>query len=223
MDFEQQRVPAPWKLTGDAHILLYKLSREFIRTKAFVPASLMPYYLGGPAAWMLVNYTTSDIGPYHELLFIPGRFRIGDHSGYMITRIYVSSEVSAVNGRHNWGLPKRVARFEALSETDCRKKSMRVFDQEALVLEAEFEHGRLAFPVWLNLIPFSLLQMMDTSLYQTRLKGKGIAHFARLRSITANPALFPDLKGQVATAAFALSHFTLHFLPANIIRSVSAA
>jgi hypothetical protein len=223
MDFEQQLVPAPWRLTGNAHILLYNLSREYIRTKAFVPASLMRYYLGGPAAWMLVTYTTSDVGSYHELLFIPGRFRVGDHSGYSITRIYVSSEVSAVNGRVNWGLPKRVARFEILPGTASRTKSMRVLDQEALVLEADFEHSWLAFPIWLNLIPFSLLQMMDSRLYLTRLQGNGSAHFSRLLSFTANPNLFPDLQGQVPMAAFALNHFTLHFLPADIIRDATVA
>ncbi|KAJ1305154.1 hypothetical protein OPQ81_000188 [Rhizoctonia solani] len=73
-------------------------------------------YQGGLGTIQLMRFYSSPVGPYEELLYVPGRmsYKIGDSavSGASITRIYVSSFASLVNGRRNWNAPKHLARFE---------------------------------------------------------------------------------------------------------------
>lgn len=61
------------------------------------------------------NRTRTQIGPYDEIMFIPGFFKTAvrgengsltyDHSP-RVTRIYVSTESSIYHGRKNWNIPK---------------------------------------------------------------------------------------------------------------------
>ena len=52
-------------------------------------------------------------GPYDELLLVPGVFRVPTKPTprRRITRIYVSQRETCYNGRHNWNIPKHLARF----------------------------------------------------------------------------------------------------------------
>ncbi|KAG7095410.1 hypothetical protein E1B28_006159 [Marasmius oreades] len=62
---------------------------------------------------MVVQYDESPVGPYDELIYVPGRFKHKDGSvAFRITRIYVSTKDSTENGRRNWNIPKQVAKFE---------------------------------------------------------------------------------------------------------------
>ncbi|KAK4704062.1 hypothetical protein P7C70_g2148, partial [Phenoliferia sp. Uapishka_3] len=56
----------------------------------------------------------NEIGPYDELLITPGLFSRPDSpTEYYaaITRIYVSTPSSVLNGRKNWNIPKHLAHF----------------------------------------------------------------------------------------------------------------
>lgn len=63
----------------------------------------------------IIRYLSSPLGPYDELTYVPGNmtYKVGASfiSGPSITRIYVSSAASIVNGRRNWNIPKELARF----------------------------------------------------------------------------------------------------------------
>lgn len=68
-----------------------------------------------PYGIQIYRYKTSPIGPYDELLFLPGFFRTsttgkdGSHESILaprITRIYVSTEGTCLRGRENWNVPK---------------------------------------------------------------------------------------------------------------------
>ncbi|KAB5590446.1 hypothetical protein CTheo_6109 [Ceratobasidium theobromae] len=82
---------------------------------------LQATYMGGLGSVQLLRYHTSPVGPYDELLYVPGKmkYKVGNStiSGLSITRIYVSSPASIVNGRRNWNIPKQLARFEFHTET----------------------------------------------------------------------------------------------------------
>jgi hypothetical protein len=93
--------PAPWHLTGKGYILLYKLQRSFIENHGMVPPFLQGKFSGGFGCIMLVDYATSDAGPYEELLFIPGKFHHEGKKLNTISKIYVSTIDSVVNGRRN--------------------------------------------------------------------------------------------------------------------------
>ncbi|TGZ81822.1 hypothetical protein EX30DRAFT_371032 [Ascodesmis nigricans] len=65
-------------------------------------------FLGGLAMVMLVRYEDTPVGPYDELLWVPGRFEVpregrvdggeGKEEKLRVTRIYVSTRESTVNG-----------------------------------------------------------------------------------------------------------------------------
>ncbi|QRW20728.1 hypothetical protein RhiXN_05717 [Rhizoctonia solani] len=77
-------------------------------------------YEGGPGAIQLIRYHESPVGPYDELIYVPGQmsYKSGDSSvsGRSITRIYVSSFAPLTNGRRIWNTPKHLARFEFIRE-----------------------------------------------------------------------------------------------------------
>lgn len=178
------RVGPPWHLRGSGSILLFRLESEL-------------------GLVMLVDYDESPVGPYWELLFLSG-FRT-------ITRIYVSSEESAVNGRENWGIPKEVADFEV--ERRGRTEQVRVTTLEGrTVADLTVGIGRPPLPVTAALIPRSfrtLVQPWEGRTYVTTLAGRGVIRPARLLKARIDPELFPDLtRGRLLGAVHA-SRFRL--------------
>jgi len=73
-------------------------------------------YRGGLCFAQILRYSETPVGPYDELLIIPGTF---DGAGpfkevkknLRITGIWVSSRETCMNGRRNWGIPKYVERL----------------------------------------------------------------------------------------------------------------
>src|SRR5829696_1207094 len=83
--------PAPWTLTGEAYIVMLELPQPMLRERSFIPDALRDKLEGRYSLLMVVDYRSSNIGPYRELLFIPGRFRTRHGLCWSITKIYVSS------------------------------------------------------------------------------------------------------------------------------------
>lgn len=103
--------PAPWYLEGSGYIMVVQLPDTMSDDELFVPDTLKGKRKGRMAALMFVDYSQSDVGPYHELLFVPGSFRFNRSTHRSITRIYVSTMESVVNGNINWGIPKERCDF----------------------------------------------------------------------------------------------------------------
>ncbi|KAH7335863.1 hypothetical protein B0J17DRAFT_668182 [Rhizoctonia solani] len=78
-------------------------------------------YQGGLGVIQLTRFHSSPVGPYDELIYIPGQmsYKVGGSSasGRSITQIYVSSFAALVNGRRIWNTPKHLARFQFIPET----------------------------------------------------------------------------------------------------------
>jgi hypothetical protein len=103
--------PAPWKLTGSGYVFMIRLPRTMTDDDLFTPPQLRGKRVGNVATLMIVDYATSGVGPYREVLVTPGIFQ-GEHGRFhSVTRIYVSTYESVANGRVNWGIPKDVADF----------------------------------------------------------------------------------------------------------------
>src|SRR5262249_33742356 len=113
--------PAPWTLRGRAYISVLRCPDDLLDTRSFVPASLAGKRSRSPfATMMFVDYSESNVGPYHELLFIPGAFRFADGRLHpSISRIFVSSQSSVENGQRNWGIPKGRADFDVRYEKNA--------------------------------------------------------------------------------------------------------
>ncbi|KAL4954128.1 hypothetical protein BDW69DRAFT_163788 [Aspergillus filifer] len=81
---------------------------------------------------MIVRYEETDVGPYDELIFIPGRATNPNNNkrDMRITTIYVSTDASVWNGRRNWNIPKHRAIFDFKSVPGTKDIALRVFHPE---------------------------------------------------------------------------------------------
>lgn len=199
--------PAPWNLTGNGYILVYRF-----------PPALEEPFAGELAIVMLVDYEASDVGPYRELLFIPGFSHYRRCRYLTITEIYVSTRSSVVNGRRNWGIPKELASFEvqALGERVERISVRRGEDRFATFT---LEHGRWSIPMTTALVPLclhTLAQSYDGRMYLTAPSGRGRLTLAHLTDIQIDEDFFPDVNKGRLLFAFKVLDFELRFPQARI-------
>lgn len=191
-----ERVKPPWKLTGSGWVLLYRFDEDFVAP--YLPGYLQGAFAGGVGAVMLVNYRTSPVGAYRELLFVPGVFKHGRRKYHAVTQIYVSTEASLVNGRENWGIPKQLADFE-IEQIDDTTQQITVLQGDAPFFQAALQQGILRFPVNTLFVPGfltpKLLQQRDDGqqlITAPRAAGV-ISPTATLEHTAAEPSLFPDV------------------------------
>ncbi|KIY53928.1 hypothetical protein FISHEDRAFT_68494 [Fistulina hepatica ATCC 64428] len=93
---------------------------------------------------MLLRYLDTAVGPYDEIIFIPGKFRHPIPAGrekakqttetsQRITNIYVSTPQSVWNGRRNWNIMKHLARFEWENDSkNPRQQTVKIFHPEGV-------------------------------------------------------------------------------------------
>lgn len=210
--------PAPWTLSGKGYILLYKFSKSFVEAKTNLPDFIKGRYAGGFGAIMLVDYKSSDAGPYGELLLIPGKFHHKGKKFNTISKIYVSSIVSVENGRRNWGIPKELAKFSFRS-TGPRTEKVSISTGDTPIAEFTLTAGNLSFPVNTKLLPFPLVQQQEGKYYYTTFQGKGSGKFVKLKDVSINPELFPDISGFKPLIAIKVEPFEITFPVATITPS----
>ncbi|MEO8607064.1 MAG: acetoacetate decarboxylase family protein [Chloroflexota bacterium] len=209
-----EQVPAPWTLTGNGLMLLYRFPREFVLENGFVPSERRDSFVGGIGGVMLVDYQTSNVGPYRELLFIPGQFQIGGKRYYAITKIYVSTMISVENGRTNWAIPKELADFDIQNDDH----TFAATQEGKSILNLSIKSRRLSLPVNTAWSPLKLLlgQLQNGSLYITAPAAKGKIQLANILDVRANPALFPDIGQFPPLAAVGVRDFTMTFPVAHV-------
>lgn len=180
---------------------------------AHIPDYLMSEYRGGLGLVMLLDYRTSPIGAYQELLLIPGRFQFGRRRYYTITKIYVSSIPSVTNGRHNWGIPKELADF-TVEKVDARTKQFRVSRGGIPFFDATLEAGILRLPVntIMNPFPMRLLQRHeDTTFLSTEPSAGGVVSLGGLKRLEVDGSAFPDVSRQQLLGVVEVVNFRLRF------------
>lgn len=184
--------PAPWDLSGKGYILIYKFNRNFVEDQGNLLPFLRNHYAGGIGSVMLVDYTFSNAGPYRELLFIPGKFKHEGKKINIISKIYVSTMTSVVNGRKNWGIPKEQANF-TFEDLDDHHEHIRVLSGEENIADFTIASGGMSFPVSTRLLPFPLVQLYEGKYYYTTFHGRGKGKLAKIQNIEINSRLFPDI------------------------------
>ena len=209
------RVPAPWKLKGNGYILLYKFSKKEIEHDAFLSPRFRENFRGGLAALMIVDYTESDAGPYRELLLIPGKFNYGKSVKNTISRIYVSTMESVVNGIENWAIPKNMAAF-TITKNDDARTDVTVEDNGVTFFSIKLKTGRVPFPVHTAFMPFPLVQEKDGKAYYTRFTGRGIGRLAKVLDVQVDKNYFPDISRKKPLLAIAVNPFEICFPVAEI-------
>jgi hypothetical protein len=206
-----KKASAPWKLEGEGIILVYKFSKKWLENYGDLPGHLNGNFKGGLGYLMLVNYKSSPVGPYKELLFIPGKFSL--YNKQSITKIYVSTEVSTQNGRSNWGIPKQTL---AISwEKNKGKELIQVTDGDKIAFSCEVNFGGIPFPLSTSFLPIDLHQRWDGVDFFTKPSGHGWGKLAKVKNINSDPDYFPDLTSKKPLFAVKISPFHIEFPKAN--------
>ena len=207
--------PAPWNLKGKGYIFIYRFNEDFVQKNGNVPAFLEGKFAGGFGSVMLVDYAESNAGPYGELLFIPGKFHFEGKKLDTISRIYVSSMESVINGRANWGIPKEKADFKFEKINDNEEKATITVDGN-IAASFTIKSGKFSFPVSTKLLPFPLVQEYEEKHYFTNFFGSGKGHLAKVKDIKINEKYFPDVSLCHPIAVIQVDPFKITFPKADI-------
>jgi len=211
-------VPAPWKLRAEGYVLAIKLPMPRGRAELFARTELEDARFGQFGCVMFIEYSASPVGPYRELLFIPGTFRFGNMRLPSITKIYVSSRASVDSGQHNWGIPKELADFDVVTGGDGIKRvTMRVGGRTAV--ELWLRHRKLALPVTTSLMPRAMRtlgQVHEGHTYTVSPDGHCLVQRANVVHAWSAPGMFADFTAERVVAALRCTKVELNFPAAAI-------
>lgn len=193
-------VPPPWSLSGRGYLLLLAPRRN----EGGLPRGLhRSRRSGGFGALMIVEYLSSTVGPYREILYIPhgatarcrssARERAHLLRGHSISRIYVTSEVSRRSGAANWGIPKELGRITWRCSSP-KLESILLEDRSGLpLLRVEIARRcallpACSLPFSSRLLPHTLIQRTPRGVLRTRIAVEGRARLAgRARMESLSP------------------------------------
>jgi hypothetical protein len=202
--------PAPWNLTGDAYIMVYKFSKDFVEEYGFLADYQQDRFLGYVGTVMLVDYKTSGVGPYQELLFIPGMFTFDWKKMFSISKIYVSSRDSVYNGIENWGIPKEYADFNWQTNADGTEDiSVNIDGKE--FFKTTIKKGFVSFPLTTAILPLNVVQKLRKDLIITNPTAKGKATLSKIKSIKVDKNFFPDLSKASPLITMKVKDFEMTF------------
>lgn len=210
---EVKSAPAPWQLAGEGYILAIWLPNEFLDTRCFLSPQQSASRKGRIAYVMFVDYAASPVGPYHELLFIPGSVDFDGERHLTISRIFVSSWDSVVNGRANWGIPKDRCDFSVQYGADGIDHVALTLDGKAIV-DLTFKAGGFNLPVTTKLLPKSwrtLGQKLEGQQYFYAPDASGHVRPAKLLAAQIDAEYFPDFRRGKLLAAIRVSDFKMGF------------
>lgn len=211
--------PAPWHLKGRGFILMYRFPEAFIRDSCFLPEEWKILKWTGIGFVMLVDYTDSPVGPYHELLIMPGKARIDKRKSRTVSRIYVDTFESMYDGRSNWGLPKEVTDFKW---TQKDRRHLIQAGSFGSWFEMRLEVGSIPFPIHSRMLPLRLHQELDGMKYSVTPVASGTGRFCLVKDVKVDPYYFPELNMLEPLAAIYVDPFRMTFPAARIEKTAGS-
>jgi hypothetical protein len=199
--------PPPWQLKGEGIILLYRFPKKWINAHPLIPDYLKGGFKGGFGYLMMVNYYDSPVGPYKELLLIPGKFKPENRQS--ISHIIVNSESSTQNGRYNWGIPKIT--LPIIWESEKGLDTIGVGEEDEPLFFCKVSHKGIAFPVSTKILPLKLHQKWNRRSFHTEPKGSGWGKLAKIESLKINGKRFPDISQFKPLFGVKVSPFSIEF------------
>lgn len=203
-------VKAPWELSGKGFITLYKFDKNFLSKNHLVPKFLKNKKLKGFGSIMFVDYKTSPVGPYQELLFIPGKFVVGKLKLANISKIYVSTQASVDGGISNWGIPKELADFK-IEDIDKKRTKILVKKKSEMVASFLFKETFFPLPVSTKILKYPLVQKRNNKYYFTDFKGSGKGKMAIIEEQNINDKYFPDIANFTPIISVKINPFKIVF------------
>lgn len=214
--------PAPWQLSGQGYAFLMKMPEDVLANCPFTPTGLRKSRRSPLSLAMLVDYQSSAVGPYQELLFIPGTFEFGNGERQpSISRIYVSSQASVLNGRRNWGIPKDRCDFAVSLNDEGIDRAVLTADDGRRIAEMTLSSSGPALPLpahWLPAAWRTLAQVWEGKVFTLAPSAQGKCRAAKVLDWHFDPELFPDLARGRCLAAVKIPQFTMTF-PEPSVRS----
>ncbi len=204
--------PAPWKLRGDGYLFFYRFNDPVEGMWGDLPPHLQEKWRGGMGAVAWMRYRSSPVGPYDEILCIPGRFAHGRKNRHSVTRIYVNSHRSIQGGRQNWGLPKYYADFR-YEQIDTNTEQYTASLDGYPFAQAVMKPGLAKFPLNTRLCPIQLGQWWEGHYLQTELRlNAGVSLMnATLQIDTSKGAVFPNVNDLQPIGTVKLWNFEITF------------
>lgn len=214
------QAPAPWDITGNGYIVAVWMPREVIDNNSFLPPDLAHTHRGRLALMMFVDYHESPCGAYKELLYIPGPLSFSSQRTRSITRCFVSTYDSVVNGRRNWGIPKDRADFRIYYGKDGVDR-VRVQHQGHTFAEFAFQEKGPSTPFNAALIPRflrTLGQHWEGHEYIYTPSATGHVQWATMLEAQFDARYFPDVARGKVLAVIKARDFNMRFQPATVTR-----
>lgn len=214
--------PAPWQLRGQGYAFLMKMPEAVLADCPFTPTSLRKSRRSPLSLALLVDYQDSAVGPYQELLFIPGSFDFGHGQRQpSISRIYVSSQASVLNGRRNWGIPKDRCDFDLSLHHEGIDRAVLTSDDGRRIADMTLSSSGPTLPLpghWLPATWRTLAQIWEGKVFTLAPSAQGSCRAAKVLDWHFDPKLFPDLARGRCLAAVKIPQFTMTF-PEPRVRS----
>lgn len=213
--------PAPWTLRGRGYILAVKMPADALADCPFTPTALRGSLRSPLSLAMLVDYAESPAGPYQELLFIPGTFDFNGQRHPSISRIFVSTMDSVINGRRNWGIPKDRCDFQIDWQDDGVDRAELTADDGSRIAHLTLSSRGPSLPMpghWLPARLRTLSQLWEGRQFTLAPSARGKLRWARVLDWEFDPAQFPDLARGRCVAALKIPDFEMIF-PEPTVRS----
>jgi hypothetical protein len=212
------RAPAPWTLAGDGYIVMLELPEAARRERSFIPDALRGRFEGRYSLLMALDYHSSNVGPYRELLFIPGRFRARRGLCWSITKIYVSSWSSVKNGKLNWGIPKEHADIEIPRAADGSERFV-LSQHGSTFADLKFKAAGPRLPSTGSLLPASMRTLVhhrEGQAYFCAPNARGRVRYARMLEARVDEQRMPPLSEARVVFAVRFSDFRADFPVAEV-------
>ncbi|WP_435356701.1 acetoacetate decarboxylase family protein [Emticicia sp. SJ17W-69] len=210
------QAPPPWTLKGNGYIFIYHFPKEFVEKFGFLAEYQRDSFKGDfVGTVMLVDYETSAVGPYRELLFVPGRMNFSNKKLFSISKIYVSSDDSVWNGNKNWGIPKELADFK-ITKPNEKESIIEVIIEGKKFFKVHLRNHSFSFPITTKFFPLKLAQKQSKDLLITNSPAKGKASFAKIIDIEVDSTFFPPISQLKPLSILAVKDFEMTF-PAPVV------
>lgn len=213
------QAPPPWTLKGNGYIFICHFPKVFVKEQGFLADYQRDRFSGDfVGTVMLVDYETSAVGPYRELLFVPGRMKFDKKKLFSISKIYVSSQDSVENGVANWGIPKEMADFKITKSTE-KEAVIEVSLAGKTFFKVHLKSGNFSFPITTKFFPLKLAQKHGNDLLITNSPASGKASFAKLLDIQVESSFFPDIAQIKPLSILAVRDFEMTFPEPQVLKN----